>query len=120
MAKVKISKDKISELFTLVLADFGDLIRTDELRWGIADRFIKACEDYGVGFEIDENLFPKEQIKPKSKPNSKKMENELIEAEKIAVEVANKAVANEPADIQGKGMKAKRDSFDKFLKKDTK
>ena len=122
MAKVKISKEKMSELFTMILSDFGDLIRTPELKWGVAEHFIKGCEDNGVTFEIDEDLFPKNVRQVTTKPGEETETDteKLVEKEKEAVQATFEEAQKAPATITGRDLKDKGDAFNKFLKKDKK
>ena len=119
MAKVKISKEKMSELFTIILDGFGDLIRTDELKWGIADKFIHGCEENGVTFSIDESKFPKSVRRvTKEKPETDTPVEELTLKEAEQVQKTMDTAMDAPADISSRDLKAKGNAFNKFLKRD--
>ena len=119
MSKVKINNEKMSELFTIILDGFGDLIRTDELKWGIADNFIQGCGENGVTFSIDESKFPKSVRRvTKEKPETGAPVEELAQKEQEQVQKTMEKSMAEPADISRRDMKAKGDAFNKFLKRD--
>ena len=111
MAKKRVGN--IDKLFSLLLSEFGDLIKLESTRDRISKEFIDACEEHGVTFHIDESKFPSDS-KINSKQATKKAVKEMANEDSLAKQAVNPEEVFTNAHTQN--MKQKGASFKEGLK----